>query len=859
MEEDQKPSAGMDDPTKKEADATTAMATPSHASGEGMVDFLAFSSDNTDPANAPGMAEHNDIAAAAAIGAPPSSSSGDDVDFWGCSDASTAVAAVTVKEEPSMPKHSPDVVGQPDLLDLGAPEDVSTTTTTTTRTTPNLVEEDHHRPFDPPPENDTTEGGESPSALLVPSTDPSIDQPSVTPFESISTTPPQDGGPGVPPAAPLEGDCGPDAGGHPSMGVADQDPAALVPSDPPNGVEAEAPPAAATSNHIIATELAVPSEAAEPGRHVGEPAGPSSDHPSSATNAPASEDAAAPPSALKDLEGVSPSASDNNYTNHHVDEDAFALKARVAALETELAEARAQAARRNEETSGLLAELQDSLQAQMGAKAEAENRARLLDVQLRHLQDVSDKQSGELANLADLQSVLQEHLESKAEAEQATRRETLRATELEQTVQAQAAQLESMEAQLHELREEKDAQLKLAQSLRAERDEHHRREKALTSRLNSAKKEQAEQSNLAERYDDEIKALEQDLEATKKDVAELSQAKVLLENELEVTKKTSENRIRQAESALLEERNLNEERKRKMKVFVEHKSEELRQVKSDNDALQAEVTQANKSLLDLNGRWKQLHAQWVQSQTRNRELQRDLNRIKKDSETLHRVGDTLEMKLSRSATETEEHKNKRLAAKHELMTVLRALEAERELSTKLRDSLKFTFTPKALSQQQLLSEGLQDFEGQLQKLAARLGRTLPSSTETEHSVNSDLGEHGDAGPGPDGMDLVNGGDDGMHANRTDVEVQRLIAKLEYETQRVSQGIMALSGSIERMNVLLDISGDRTCYTVLSELLTTGTLRATSTPVAASEETQRLGVIRSSSHHQYGHIPSAVRD
>jgi hypothetical protein len=99
------------------------------------------------------------------------------------------------------------------------------------------------------------------------------------------------------------------------------------------------------------------------------------------------------------------------------------------------------------------------------------------------------------------------------------------------------------------------------------------------------------------------------------------------------------------------------------------------------------------------------------------------------------------MKLSRSANETEEHKNKRLAAKHELMTVLRTLEVERDVSNKLRDSIKFTFTPKALSQQQLLKESLEEFEAQLLKLSQRLGKPLPppANVNGDASMN-DLSE-----------------------------------------------------------------------------------------------------------------------
>jgi chromosome segregation ATPase len=530
---------------------------------------------------------------------------------------------------------------------------------------------------------------------------------------------------------------------------------------------------------------------------------------------------------------------------------------RVRELEALLAQQESKAARREEETTALLAELQESLQQQMTAKAEAENKSRLLETKMKHLEEVNGKQSKGLADMADMQSVLQEHMEAKAEAELKHRSALDQVAQLEAEAQPQVERIQALEGELAQLQKLQAAQSDELTKIRAERDDQHRKEQSLVSRLNAAKKEQAEHANLAERLEDEIRALEQDLESTKKELSEVSHAKVLVENELEVLKKTSENRLRSLEAALLDERNLNDERKRKMKLFVESKSEELRQAKADNDSLQVELAQTNKSLVDLNGRWKQLHAQWVQSQTRNRELQRDLNRIKKDSENLHKVGDTLEMKLSRSATETEEHKSKRLAAKHELMTVLRALELERELTSTLRDSLKFTFTPKALSQQQLLREGLQDFEAQLQKLSLRLGRALPGSADADTSMNSDAADHSDSGLTPDPADLVNGGSDdsALQHTRTDVEVQRLISKLEYETQRVSQGIMALSGSIERMHLMLDASGDRTCYTVLSELLTTGARRASvSSSSATSEETRRLGSLRSS--HQYGQVSSS---
>ena len=553
----------------------------------------------------------------------------------------------------------------------------------------------------------------------------------------------------------------------------------------------------------------------------------------------------------------------------------FAAKDKIALLEKQLAESQAQiesAKSKHEsyekETAELMMELQSNLQKQMSLKAEAENKLRLSETTIQDLQEVNDKQAKQLADFSEMQNVMQEQMTAKAEAENKVRLTGDKVGGLEKQINEQSSKIETLEKEVVELRQARAAQEEELVKIREQRDEQERKEHSLTSRLNEAKKKEAVQANLAEGYEDEIKALQQDLDTARASLEETSSLKNRLEKELEDLKQSSESRIRRAEAALADERTLNEERKKKMKAFVENRAEELRQAKADNDALQDELNQTNRSFSDLNNRWKQLHAQWVQSQTRNRELQRDLNRIKKDSENLHKVGDTLEMKLSRSATATEEHKNKRLAAKHELMTVLRTLEAERELNTKLRDSLKFTFTPKALSQQQLLHEGLEEFETQLQRLSQRLRRPLPpQSAEAEQLSDHQSSSHDDGDFSAD-LDLT--GDDAARITRSNAEIQRLISKLEYETQRVSQCIMALSSSIERMHVVLDGGGERTCFTVLSELVTTGTISSVGAAAvgsraggATSEETasmtgspSRLGALRS---HQYGHVPTTLAD
>jgi len=194
--------------------------------------------------------------------------------------------------------------------------------------------------------------------------------------------------------------------------------------------------------------------------------------------------------------------------------------------------------------------------------------------------------------------------------------------------------------------------------------------------------------------------------------------------------------------------------------------------------------------------------------------------MRKSSEKLHKMGDTLEHELVKSAAETEEHKNKRLTAKHELMTILRTLEAERNISGKLRDSIKFTFTPKALSQQQLLTESLKEFEGELLKLSRRLGRQLPPSQIQNDDADNNEGE-GNGQSGNASMNAASPGTAGRKKNirgRSELDSDRLLSNLESETQKVSQGIMALTSSVERLHYLLDDSHDRSCMNVLTHVL-----------------------------------------
>ncbi|KAL3926452.1 MAG: hypothetical protein SGARI_005603 [Bacillariaceae sp.] len=133
---------------------------------------------------------------------------------------------------------------------------------------------------------------------------------------------------------------------------------------------------------------------------------------------------------------------------------------------------------------------------------------------------------------------------------------------------------------------------------------------ALTTRLNSAKKQEASKANVAEHYEDQVEELQKQASDYKSGIEVMTAERDQLQQELGEWKTYAEKRTKQLETALNDEKKLNDERKRKMKGFVEAKTEEVRAAKADYVSLQTELDQTSHSLKELNQRYKQLHAQW---------------------------------------------------------------------------------------------------------------------------------------------------------------------------------------------------------------------------------------------------------
>jgi len=471
--------------------------------------------------------------------------------------------------------------------------------------------------------------------------------------------------------------------------------------------------------------------------------------------------------------------------------------------------------------------------------------AHTLIMQLQHHENVEVERPGD-AVMVELQANLQQEMTRRAEAENQARVAIAKSKQIEEEAENQArvaiakskqieeeyttfktmskSNLDVLTNSVENLNREKDAMEKELVDIREERDMQARKEMALTTRLNAAKKKEAVKANAAEHYEDQVDQLELSTKEYEVQVESLTTERDQLKVELGEWKGYAEKRTKQLETALHDEKKLNDERKRKMKGFVETKTEEVRSAKTGYLSLQTELDHTSHSLTELNQRYKQLHAQWVQSQTRNRELQRDAMKLQKDSEKMHKVGGSLEARLSRSAQQSEDHKNKRIHARNELMSVLGQLETERAVNSRFQESIRLTFTPKALSQQQIILEALDDFQGALEKLSTRIGRPLPPTFSNDSNAST-FSDNQSLDDGSVGLTATNSGEADADGSNTqgsvtlsEINTNRAVQKLENETQRVSQNILKFSASVESMHGLLDGGGSKNCVDVLSQML-----------------------------------------
>jgi myosin heavy subunit len=440
------------------------------------------------------------------------------------------------------------------------------------------------------------------------------------------------------------------------------------------------------------------------------------------------------------------------------------------------------------------------------------------DLALAVCQEKDDRRTQVEALFEEVQTRLQAEMSRRAESDSELRkvRESMKLYEDRLSLyETMEDDLEKANAGLVALVAEKTKiEIEVAK-LRQTIEESEQKEAILSNRLNEAKKKEANKASAAGRLDAENEQLREDLQRTSNELDIAMKAKTKLEVNMEKLKAKAVERVKQAETALAEERELNEERKKKMKTYVENKAEEVKTAKECANDMQKELEETRASLRSSRDREEAFQKEVETTRLKNRELQREMERMKRSSEQLHQAGNSLEQELEKYASETEEHKKKRMSAKHEIMQMVRTLESERAVSAKLKEALKFTLTPKALSQQELLTECLREFDLELERLAIKTGKALqPSAESSEKNRNETIN-------GPEASD-INGElysrSKKSRSSRADVDTERLISNLEQETQHISKGIMALAGNIDRMRSLLNDENMFGCMSYFSNIL-----------------------------------------
>ena len=240
-----------------------------------------------------------------------------------------------------------------------------------------------------------------------------------------------------------------------------------------------------------------------------------------------------------------------------------------------------------------------------------------------------------------------------------------------------------------------------------------------------------------------------------------------------------------------------------------------------------------KTLKEANSRLSQEISHWKTEQNEMTSQKIELeNQVSNLIETLSLVkneNEVLQAELSnlkKTATETEKEiddlKKKRITAKNETMSLFKSLELERAISSKLQHELKYALLPKALSQQELLSESLRSLQGDLEVLT----RTKFSSQAAIYERDPNPNGEGNQEANLDRNDIYckekNGCDDNDKSGK-DPEYVRLISDVENESKKVSMAILALSSNVDKLHELTvnDMHysvGERTCVSAFTDFL-----------------------------------------
>jgi len=394
--------------------------------------------------------------------------------------------------------------------------------------------------------------------------------------------------------------------------------------------------------------------------------------------------------------------------------------------------------------------------------------------------------------------------------------------------------IESLQLQIQELLLEnnrlRDENLKLNQK----QDETIQQEHVLQNRINETKKKETHKTQVITQLEDQIQQYQVQIKSLETQLIHMTQSKGKLQEDMEILKNTCVESVQAAEHAWKEERALNEERKEKIKVYIESKAHELATTQRHLEKVKVDLHQANETLTSLRKKvedYTQLHQQ---DQIRIRDLIKENQKLKKNTHQLSQVSDTLEYQLIQTTQESVQHENKRKEARHELMTLLRKLQVEQVTVENYKEVLTLSLIPKAKSQQQLLQNCIHDFIQAFDLLQKKYIYISNPGTRIslDHVHCSQAVEEQEQEKDVKQEDTIPVKRKVMSRDTTTI-----IAHVEQETQQVSRGILEMIQLVEKMQLFLEDSSSSTHHSTCFTSITTLLHHATSSIVIPSSTTR----------------------
>lgn len=309
--------------------------------------------------------------------------------------------------------------------------------------------------------------------------------------------------------------------------------------------------------------------------------------------------------------------------------------------------------------------------------------------------------------------------------------------------------------------------------LKAKVAEFEKKEASNMARLNEAIKRE----NLMARERDE-KMNQADHEIEKANAAEQQLTRMMLKVQ-EADDRTSEEAALRAaaEEELAKGKELLKEMKKNMKSYVEKQKSETEGMKKERD----DALQKNVNLEGYSKRVKELGTELELEKARgdNAEL-----RVKQLLEKEIKK----EQDLKKEREEAADNKAKRITAKNEIMGLLKTLDQEREIASKVSDAMKYNLIPKAQKQYKDIESATASLNADLSKLVKRLGSKQKLGDVGEFSKSASEKKS------TLGLMLKN----------------QNLSDLDTEMERITAGLTLLCSNVERFSFIVDEEGGGSC-------------------------------------------------